>query len=85
MKDKTKRLIIRELFILLAVVFVGWLIIIDATKSWRYPMSVRPELKPAELSLGKGIAMFGYPLLAAVRLLVWRFKQFQRGTSNKQN
>jgi len=65
-----KSIVLRELLIFLFVTFVGYMLFADGSKTFRYPMSARPEVKERFLVIGRFIMYFGYFLLAAVRFAI---------------
>jgi|GEM_PF-3199939 len=70
-----KKILVREFFIFLIVTFVGYMLFADGSKTFRYPMSARPEVKERFLVMGRFIMYFGYFLLAIIRFAVGRIRQ----------
>ncbi len=85
MTQNAKKILLREILIFLVVVFVGYLLYADGTKSFRYPLSARPEIKVRFAQIGQFLMFLGYPILALLRLVIWKVKQKRTGARTTGN
>lgn len=77
MNSKVHHILINELVALGFILLLGALFIYDpeGTKSFNYPLQMRPEWKERFTILGWFIVYGGYPSRVVVKLLFWIKKQ----------
>ena len=77
MSKYVKNIFVRELLALIFILLLGALFVYDpsGTKSFSYPLAMRPEWRERFQVLGWGIVYGGYPVRVAVKLFLWAKKQ----------
>ncbi|MFQ5649619.1 MAG: hypothetical protein ACE5IY_06725 [bacterium] len=78
MNKATQKLLVREAAILLLILLIGYVFYADGSKSFRYPLSARPEIKLHFLQLGKAIMIFGYPTLLLLRFGLKKLREVRK-------
>lgn len=73
MSKNVRNIVAKELFALTFILLLGALFIFDPTdtKSFNYPLAMRPEWRERFQVLGWAIVYGGYPVRAAVKLFLW--------------
>ncbi|MCK5672294.1 MAG: hypothetical protein KAH95_02900 [Spirochaetales bacterium] len=77
MSKKVRNILIHELFFLIIILLLGALFIYDpaGSKSFSYPLQMRPEWKERFAILGWFIVYGGYPVRITVKIFLWTKNQ----------